>query len=128
MRLIKYIKFLALFGTIFLIAGACGNKPNSAQGCKEKITEVEVSLKDDAFNPSTLVIKNCTKVVFKNNGAKDHWPASDLHPTHGIFPEFDPLKGIQPNEQWEFVFEKKGSWKYHDHLHPQIRGIIKVED
>jgi hypothetical protein len=58
---------------------------------------------------------------------EDFWPASDLHPTHGIYPEFDPQDGIPADEKWTFQFLKSGSFKYHDHLNPFFRGIIFVK-
>jgi hypothetical protein len=83
-------------------------------------------LRDDGFSPRDLEIERCTRVTFKNEGTKPHWIASDLHPTHGIYPEFDPLEPIEPGKSWSFVFEKAGNWKYHDHLAPLFRGVISV--
>jgi len=53
-------------------------------------------------------------------------PASDLHLTHGIYPEFDPQEPIDPKNSWSFQFLKFGKWKFHDHLNPYYRGIINV--
>ncbi len=86
-----------------------------------------VLVKDGSFSPAKLIVKKGTNVVFKNAGKRSHWPASDFHPTHGIYPEFDPQEGIVAGENWEFKFEKPGKWKYHDHLEPEARGIIIVE-
>lgn len=85
-----------------------------------------VMIKDDIYEPKDLSIKKCTKVVFKNVSSEPHWPASDIHPTHGIYPEFDPREPVDPEGEWSFIFDRAGTWKYHDHLKPVIRGVIEV--
>lgn len=85
-----------------------------------------VVMKADSFEPANLTIQKNTKVIFKNEDSQERWPASAIHPTHGIYPEFDPRRNIAPGESWEFIFDKVGNWKYHDHLNPSIRGEIKV--
>lgn len=85
-----------------------------------------MEMKDDEYSPKNIVIPTCSKVIFKNISNSDKWPASDLHPTHGIYPEFDPQENIPPGEEWSFIFEKPGNWRYHDHLIPSIRGVISV--
>jgi hypothetical protein len=54
------------------------------------------------------------------------WPASDFHPTHNLYPEFDPKKPIAQNSSWVFVFDKSGKWTYHNHLFPSQIGTIIV--
>lgn len=85
-----------------------------------------VIMKQDSFDPETLTIKKGTTVIFKNDDSVERWPASNLHPTHGIYPEFDPQQPVSVNQSWQFTFDKVGSWKYHDHLIPSIRGVIIV--
>ena len=89
-------------------------------------TTVTISMGDDEFTPRAVTIQKSTTVVFENVGENDHWPASNIHPTHEIYPEFDPGKPIQPGERWSFRFERAGSWNFHDHLHPQFTGTITV--
>lgn len=84
-------------------------------------------MKEDSFEPETLTIEKCTKVVFENQDNVSRWPASNLHPTHGIYPEFDPLQPVEAGKGWSFVFDKVGNWRYHDHLSPSMRGTILVE-
>ncbi len=86
-----------------------------------------VSMTDDAFLPSKLTIKQNQTITFINNGTRDHWPASDIHPTHGIYPQFDPKRGISPGDSWSFKFDRIGNWRFHDHLNPGVTGIITVQ-
>ncbi len=120
----KYV----MAGLLVLIVGMgylllSGGSP----GTKENITAVML-MRSDSFEPVNLEIKKGTKVEFKNMDSQPHWPASDLHPTHGIYPEFDPKQPVNPGESWSFVFDRAGKWRYHDHLVPSIRGIITVSD
>ncbi len=87
---------------------------------------VTIVMTDDGFSPSEVTIKEGDKVTFVNEGKNPHWPASNFHPTHGIYPEFDPLKGILPGDEWSFIL-KVGKWHFHDHLYPSFTGTIVVE-
>jgi len=87
-----------------------------------------VNLTEDGFSPQDLTINKGDAVVFTTNRKQPFWPASNLHPTHGIYPQFDPRQPIESNQSWSFRFDKVGTWKYHDHLAPLYRGVINVED
>lgn len=86
-----------------------------------------VELRKDGFYPNALIIKKGDTVEFKTTLGKPFWPASNLHPTHGIFPEFDPKREIAPNETWSFTFKKAGQWGFHDHIMSDYTGKIVVE-
>lgn len=78
------------------------------------------------FLPASLSIKTGDVVIFKNSSQKDFWPASDPHPTHTNYPEFDAKKPIPPGGTFQFKFMKSGTWGYHNHLQPAVTGVIKV--
>lgn len=96
---------------------------------------------DSGFSPSTIRVKIGATVTFKNESSKAMWPASAIHPSHKVYsgtslqehcPDinrtaFDACTGIQPGNSWSFTFQKKGNWKYHDHLNPGNTGTILVE-
>ncbi len=86
-----------------------------------------VDVGERGFSPSTLTILQGDTVVFRNIGSKPHWPASDLHPTHGMYPAFDPKKPVVPNDFWSLRFTKTGTWSMHDHLSPAFTGAITVQ-
>ena len=85
-----------------------------------------VTKTDKGFSPAVLRVQKGQKVTFLNKSGRPIWPASDLHPSHGVYPEFDPKGPIQNEQSWDFVFDKIGSWKYHDHLAPYMTGVIEV--
>ena len=80
------------------------------------------------FSPAQVTIKKGDTVVFQNKSDVLFWPASNLHPSHGLYPEFDPKQGIPPGESWSFTFENPGRWRFHDHLQPVAAGEIYVLD
>lgn len=86
-----------------------------------------IHIHDRGFDPQKIIIDQQTILIFENIGKNDHWPASNIHPTHDIYPEFDPQKPIKPGESWSFTFDKVGEWRYHDHLYPTLSGTITVK-
>ena len=80
-----------------------------------------------AFEPSSLTIKAGDTVTFENKSGDDFWPASNVHPTHLLYPGFDAKKPILDGGTYSFTFTKKGSWGYHNHLTPDIQGTIVVQ-
>lgn len=124
-----FIGSLSFWVFIFQRSLQLGNKQElkiKSYSCSKIIEEKTIIITKMQYSPSFLTIPQCTKVIFINQDTTDHWPASDIHPTHGIYPEFDPKRSIKPNEKWSFVFEKKGKWSFHDHLYPTINGTIDV--
>lgn len=85
-----------------------------------------IKITKNGFEPIFLSVEREALIQFKNEDSKDHWPASDIHPTHEIYPEFDPQKPIKSGEVWEFRVEKRGIFKFHDHLFPHLGGSIEV--
>lgn len=87
---------------------------------------VIITMSQDGFEPQETTVDINATVRFVNKDDVDRWPASNLHPTHTIYPAFDPKKPIPPGESWDFRPDKVGSWKYHDHLSPHLRGTLVV--
>lgn len=87
-----------------------------------------VVLTKDGFQPDKLTIKVGETVAFTTTTANLFWPASNLHPSHLIYPEFDPEEPVQPDSAWSFTFTKTGEWKFHDHLSPYFTGVITVTE
>src|SRR5690348_17056124 len=115
----KFIFFLA----VFLFTVFAFSIPAFAHEVEGNVT---IHMDEKGFSSTDITIKQGEKVEFENTGKKDHWPASNIHPTHTVYSEFDPKRGIKPGETWSFVFEKEGAWRFHDHLFPQFTGTITV--
>ncbi len=85
-----------------------------------------ITVSDSGFSPKKLMVEKGTAIVFINKSSKHHWIASNNHPTHELYPEFDMKKPLNPGEQWLFPFQEVGRWKYHDHLNPKFTGEVTV--
>ena len=100
--------------------------PAGSHASATAAASVTVTLADDGFTPETLTIHQGETVKFVSTQGSFFWPASNPHPTHTIYPEFDPQQPIAPTDSWSFTFTKIGTWHYHDHLAPYFTGTITV--
>jgi plastocyanin len=98
---------------------------------------VTVMMTADGFSPSEFSIKKGQAVDFVNAASPtcnpasidcQFWPASNLHPDHSIYPEFDPRQPVVPGQVWTFVFDRLGDWGFHDHFHFTNRGVVRVSE
>lgn len=99
----------------------------SPEDVKEGDTVININASGD-FSPAEVSIQKGDRVVWVNKSDRFAWPASDVHPTHEIYSEFDPLEPMAPGEVWAFVFEKAGEWRFHDHLRPSKTGVVGVSE
>lgn len=88
--------------------------------------EAAISVTANGFEPATLTIKTGTNVVWTNNSGDNTTVNSDNHPTHLRFP-FLNLGSFDNGKTASVVFEKAGTYFYHDHLHPERTGTVIVQ-
>lgn len=86
-----------------------------------------IQMTANGFKPQESTLYQNFTVSFINSDTIDHWPASDIHPTHDLYPEFDPTRPVAPGSSWQFTPQKVGNWKFHDHLHPHVKGVLIVK-
>ncbi len=84
-----------------------------------KIETVTVTYGDDGFSPKEVTVVKGSTVNFVNKSQMPLWVASDPHPEHTDYPEFDVVYGRDNypsmGEDFSFTFDKVGTWKYHSH-------------
>lgn len=83
-------------------------------------------LRSDGFHPRTITIEPGASVTFVNRTDHAFWPASNSHPQHDQYVEFDSGRPIAPGESWSFTFEREGKWGFHDHLRSFYTGTVVV--
>ena len=113
---------LACVSIVLLLAQAGAASAHEGDGT------VVVHVTDAGFEPRSVEVGPGDTVSFENVGDKAHWPASDDHPMHTLYPGFDPKKPVAPGEEWGFAFDKPGKWAYHDHMNPYLEGEVVVRD
>lgn len=121
--------------TVFLKKGT-GNETTFEQLGKERaLATVSIFMTKSGFSPDKVSIHVGQSVRFVNALASDcplaeaacfFWPASDPHPTHEFYPVFDSRDAIAPGETWTFVFDRPGSWGFHNHFNSGQVGTIEV--
>ena len=121
-------------------AGINLNNEEETQILEEpKTYTIEIS--SNGFSPEELQINKGDSVIFLGADEELHWPASNIHPTHRIYPGsgiekcsttekdslFDSCRSLNQGESFTFTFNQLGTWSYHDHLNGGLRGIIIVK-
>lgn len=78
------------------------------------------------FLPPRIELEIGAEIYFSNSADVPVWPASNIHPTHQIYPAFDPQQPIPPGGQWRFSPDQVGAWRFHNHLASDEGGMIVV--
>ncbi|HEY4486237.1 MAG TPA: plastocyanin/azurin family copper-binding protein [Candidatus Paceibacterota bacterium] len=88
---------------------------------------IVVSYNEMGFFPETVEVTQGETVVFVNLSNEPMWVASAIHPTHQLYPGFDSKGAVTLGERYEFAFDQKGTWKYHNHMRPGLTGTVIVK-
>lgn len=87
----------------------------------------QVSIASMAFAQSSLTIKKGDSVQFTNNDDVPHQVASDPHPIHTNLPAINGAI-MNKGDMFEITFATVGTYTYHCHLHPNMKGTITVTE
>jgi plastocyanin len=79
----------------------------------------DVSIKDQAFSPSTIQTQVGSTVTWTNNDAQAH----HLVANNGSFDS----GVIQPGQVWKHTFSTPGGFAYHCALHPSEKGSVTAK-
>lgn len=137
-------KFLIVIIVVVVIAGVLvlGTKKNpnqaptqsgsqsqqtvTAPAQEQKQSEVIVTVTSSGFVPQTVTIKAGIKVVWMNKSGGPVTVNSVVHPTHLVYPPLN-LGEFGDGSSVQLVFDKPGTYSYHNHLNPSQTGTIVVE-
>ena len=133
------IAVLILIGAIIVIAGKLGDKsaqpPNVTSqdatnqgtgGTTPKETIASINLTSPGFSPNTITVKTGTRVIWLNKSGAAATVNSAIHPTHRVYTPLN-LGEFPDGSSVQLVFDKPGTYKYHDHLNPSRTGTVVVE-
>ena len=81
-----------------------------------------ITIKNFAFEPSTLVVKTGTVVTWTNQDAVPHTIASDT----GSPVPFSS-DSLSTGASYTFTFTQPGTFTYHCSIHPSMKGTIIVQ-
>jgi plastocyanin len=103
-------------------------KTNIEQTPATPTQTLTVTYDGKSFSPSTITINKGDSITFINNNSDGMSVASNPHPTHTIYPEFDQYKTSERGQkEFTFTFTKIGSWGYHNHVNPSAVGTVIVK-
>ncbi len=89
-------------------------------------TQTAVSIMNTGYTPQMITIKVGDTVTWTNNDTINHNVSSDPHPTHTLYP-FLNLGMIPAGQSKSLMFDKPGTYTYHDHLHANLKGTVVVQ-
>lgn len=99
--------------------------PSPAQAADQEVQQL-ITVTKSGFDPQTIKIKPKTRVIWLNKSGGIVTVNSSEHPTHQ---DYIPLNLGQFRDAFsvQLVFDKSGTYKYHNHLNPNQTGTIVVE-
>lgn len=87
---------------------------------------VNIEVTSSGFSPASINVKLGTKVVWNNKSGADISINSDDHPTHRLYNQLN-LGHIPDSSSVSLLFDKPGTYTYHDHYKPESTGTIIVK-
>lgn len=119
----KHLTFVAVLLVFFI-----GFLLYSFKDKNERIPVVHtVELSQNGFSPEEITISKGDTVRFISTRGVQFWPASNEHPVHSKYSEFDTKRPLESDENWEFTFAEQGTWEYRDHLYSFFEGTVVVQ-
>jgi len=111
--------------------------PDGSDASSDVPLSATVSYNGSGFSPATVTIKKGGMVSWSNTGGASMWVASAQHPTHMGYDgtnleehcpdnsgaSFDQCKS---GNSFSFIFNKTGTWRYHDHMNASAFGSVVV--
>lgn len=83
---------------------------------------------NEGYFPKEISVKKGDTLKFVNMSDRMIWTASDEHPAHTIYPEFDQKTSAAKGNEYSFTFEKVGTWGYHNHNNSRHIGTVIVTE
>jgi len=106
----------AASGALLLAVGAAAPiQPVAAVGT------AEVDIENFAFSPATLTIAPGTSVTWVNKDEEPHNVVGTAPP------RYFRSQGLDGGDNFAFVFDKPGTYKYICSVHPQMHGTVVVK-
>lgn len=127
------VAILAVVGAAIVFLGKPSQPPSQpaqsespAAGSTVTQGTESVGLISSGFRPQSLKVKVGTKVVWTNRSGTAASVNSASHPTHLVYPPLN-LGSFGNGDTLSLVFDKPGTYKYHNHLNAGQTGAVVVE-
>lgn len=123
----SYLLFCTACTVLVILACAtagCSSSPAPSSASAQPAVPAgnSVSIKNFAFDPSTLTVKAGTAVTWVNNDGAPHALVSD----NGAPVSFSS-DTLAPGAAYSFTFTQAGTYPYHCSIHPSMKGTVTVQ-
>ncbi|KKU01651.1 MAG: Blue (Type 1) copper domain protein [Candidatus Amesbacteria bacterium GW2011_GWA1_46_35] len=118
------VAVLAVIGVGAVFLGR-SSQPTSQPTQSESSTPAVV-LTASGFAPQSVTVAVGTKVTWTNNSGATATVNSVNHPTHLAYSPLN-LGSFGGGETLSLVFDRPGTYKYHNHLNASQTGVVVVD-
>lgn len=101
-------------------AGTASATPASLPSVAGATAAADVTIRNFSFQPALLIVKAGTRVTWTNEDTTPHTVTSSDK-------AFASSAGLDTQDQYSYVFEKPGTYRYFCSLHPMMVGKVTVE-
>lgn len=127
------IVVLLLVGIIYYLVNRGVSFPKQQENLSNLTPKVQtaktqevVTVTKNGFEPKELMVKTGTRIVWINKSGRPVTVNSDNHPSHLLFP-FLNLGEFGDGSSVQVIFDKPGTYPYHNHLDSSQTGTVTVE-
>ncbi|MBI2599905.1 cupredoxin domain-containing protein [Candidatus Daviesbacteria bacterium] len=106
---------------------AVTSSPQEATSSPDQTQKNTITVTANGFSPSEIIVKVGDTVTWVNSDSEQHQVNSSPHPTHTDYQPLNTVGLIGAGESKSLTFPTAGTYKYHDHLNPQLTGTVTVE-
>lgn len=130
------VAIVIVIGAVILLQGPSKTEQSKKPSVTSQTTaspsasgenQVLITITSSGFEPKTLTVKAGTKVIWKNTGDGMSDVSSAVHPTHEVYPPLN-LGDIDSGQTASLVFDKTGTYQYHNHLDATQEGVVEVTE
>ncbi|MES2931585.1 MAG: hypothetical protein V4682_02700 [Patescibacteria group bacterium] len=101
-----------------------------------------ITLTENGFSPASVTVARGETVRFINDSSRGMWVGADEHPTHTEYDgtstrehcangmntgtSFDQCASVNKGDFWDYMFEKTGTFGFHNHVGASNTGTVIV--
>lgn len=124
-RALKLLAILLILLVITLGYIVLNPRPKTTSpGVPAAIAPAAVSITQAGFSPSTVSVTRGQAVIWTNTDVAPHGIASSAQGLN----RFKTAQNLSQNDSYTYVFDKAGSYTYHDPLNPTtLSGTVVVK-
>ncbi|HEY6736282.1 MAG TPA: cupredoxin domain-containing protein [Candidatus Saccharimonadia bacterium] len=128
-RLTRTHLVLAAIGLLVLATGAVWLATSQAPGSGQAaINPARVNITAQGFVPATITIARGQAITWTNSDTAPHGVSSDPYPRNNGLPGLNSANPLLTNNSFTYVFDKTGTFTYHDQQNPlKVLGTVHVQ-